>query len=414
MLVFQIPRLKCSLRAFILLILFFFCLGALPTCAAINYDRINQYSILIGKTIWVFGGASPTTNETVSNILTGLNLSIPWNSTTPPWTDYTAIGKNIAPLNSFGGFMPRADGSVLYMWGEMLTGDTAFAMFNLTSKTWTSLPNSTVPNMSPAVWDSDGNGWTWGDFALNNRIFDNSVFAFNPNELAWTTLLQMDTALPRRTYFTLVLVCTTSGTWLNQTATGDIPDLRGQHTAVLGLDDASIIIFGGSGPQTNDTTVDPTTDNLTLGDVVYLNTTSMTWMQPSVSGNATARYGHSATLVGDLMLVMYGSIGQGSDQEFTNDVDILNITSWSWQKNFTPYIAPNISVPVHSSSKPFTNPAATHLPSSPISSPVITPHPSPLTPVNGCRAPCWHRRRLSARRGRLRWFLYNLAPIGEK
>ncbi|KAG0375920.1 hypothetical protein BGX24_008508 [Mortierella sp. AD032] len=89
---------------------------------------------------------------------------------------------------------------------------------------------------------------------------------------------------------------TASGTWSVQTATGATPPLRRNHVAVA-TNTGQIFVHGG-------TDLGATTF---FADLAILDTTSWSWSQPAMGGNApTGRYSHAATMVGSNILMTFG------------------------------------------------------------------------------------------------------------
>ncbi|RUP48283.1 hypothetical protein BC936DRAFT_144758 [Jimgerdemannia flammicorona] len=377
MLLSHSPVLKPRLRASILASVLYSALSALHASGLTVIARFGQSAVLIDKFIWIYGGVSG--GAFITNTLSVLDLSTTWNVTAPPWVDYTSLGMGIAPLTSYGGVIPAVNGSALYVWGQSSTYEKTFARFDITKKVWKKLSNSTVPNRSPAVWNADGKAWAWGNFPLKNMTFDSSVFVFNPTNLSWTSLLQTNMPVSHRLHYTAtiigtqifyiggtielavsggysdlwanmstILVYDTAGlTWTNRSASAvsDFPSSRDDHSAILAPDGVSIIIFGGTAPLPSDSAypyqlLDHT--EVLLNDVAVLNTNTMIWAKPNVTGNTTARFGHSAVRAGDLMVVMFGSVGQKNTGILTDGVSLLNITSWNWQTNFIPVSAPSL------------------------------------------------------------------------
>ncbi|KAG9068827.1 hypothetical protein KI688_011113 [Linnemannia hyalina] len=90
---------------------------------------------------------------------------------------------------------------------------------------------------------------------------------------------------------------TAAGTWSVQTATGATPPLRRNHVAVA-TNTGQIYVHGG-------TDLGATTF---FADLAILDTTSWSWSQPAMDGNApTGRYSHAATMVGSNIIMTFGA-----------------------------------------------------------------------------------------------------------
>ncbi|KAI9310965.1 hypothetical protein BX666DRAFT_2032457 [Dichotomocladium elegans] len=101
---------------------------------------------------------------------------------------------------------------------------------------------------------------------------------------------------------------------------GDIPNGRLDFSAALASDGKSIVIFGGK--------VANTTEFIATQDVYVLDTCSLSWSTPNVTGTApAARAGHESVSYGDYILMMMGYNGETT---FVNDVGVLNTATWEW------------------------------------------------------------------------------------
>ncbi|KAG0069802.1 hypothetical protein BGZ89_002123 [Linnemannia elongata] len=115
---------------------------------------------------------------------------------------------------------------------------------------------------------------------------------------------------------------TAAGTWSVQTATGATPPLRRNHVAVA-TNTGQIYVHGG-------TDLGATTF---FADLAILDTTSWSWSQPAMGGNApTGRYSHAATMVGSNIIMTFGLSAGGSN----NNIFILDTTTNAWVTSYTP------------------------------------------------------------------------------
>ncbi|EFJ17383.1 hypothetical protein SELMODRAFT_421110 [Selaginella moellendorffii] len=94
---------------------------------------------------------------------------------------------------------------------------------------------------------------------------------------------------------------------------------------------SKLYVFGG----TNGTS--------TLDDLFVLDNATNTWGKPDVFGDVPApREGHSASLIGDNLFV-FGGCGKSSDpseEEYYNDLHVLNMNTFVWKKISTTGVSP--------------------------------------------------------------------------
>src|SRR3989442_14899592 len=98
--------------------------------------------------------------------------------------------------------------------------------------------------------------------------------------------------------------------------------------------DGRIIVYGG---YTNRTTLTPVTDDLVVLDTTQ---TNFTWSKASVSTSSQLpRSYHSATLVGDYMIVAFGRNNDYLPSPGENEIFILdtsNKSDYRWVNEFIP------------------------------------------------------------------------------
>ncbi|KAK3037975.1 hypothetical protein RJ639_030680, partial [Escallonia herrerae] len=110
-------------------------------------------------------------------------------------------------------------------------------------------------------------------------------------------------------------------TWSEPVMKGALPTPRDSHSCTTVGD--KLFVFGGTDGK------DP------LGDLHVLDTYSNTWISPSIRGEGPeAREGHSAALIGKRLFI-FGGCGKSSnssDEEYFDDVYILNTETWVWKR----------------------------------------------------------------------------------
>ncbi|ORZ17944.1 hypothetical protein BCR42DRAFT_412817 [Absidia repens] len=102
------------------------------------------------------------------------------------------------------------------------------------------------------------------------------------------------------------------------------PANRSSHSQVLMSDDSSILIYGGYDGYH------------VFNDVAVLDTRSWTWMVKNTSAVVQGRADHTATLIGNNMIVAFGFTGVSTSLTVMSDVEVLDITTWSWTSYYIP------------------------------------------------------------------------------
>ncbi|KAH7850941.1 hypothetical protein Vadar_004872 [Vaccinium darrowii] len=112
---------------------------------------------------------------------------------------------------------------------------------------------------------------------------------------------------------------TATRTWSQPVIKGTPPAPRDSHSCTTVGD--NLFVFGGTDGRSP------------LRDLHILDTSSNTWMSPSVRGEGPdAREGHSAALIGKRLFI-FGGCGKSSnnsDEEFYDDLYILNTETFVW------------------------------------------------------------------------------------
>ncbi|EFJ15144.1 hypothetical protein SELMODRAFT_42940, partial [Selaginella moellendorffii] len=118
-------------------------------------------------------------------------------------------------------------------------------------------------------------------------------------------------------------------TWSKPVMKGTHPSPRDSHSSTaVG---SKLYVFGG------------TDGTSPLDDLFVLDTATNTWGKPDVFGDVPApREGHSASLIGDNLFV-FGGCGKSSDpseEEYYNDLHVLNTSTFVWKKISTTGVSP--------------------------------------------------------------------------
>lgn len=132
----------------------------------------GQVALLLNNTVYVYGSWSSY------DVLYFLDVSIPWNTTNPAWTNHTGdMGTILGPESPSSVIFPAYDNKSFYVWGgpsEYNMSQPTFAQYTLATQQW-SLPNATagMPTQqsdTSAATSSFGVTYIWG--GLNGRLLE--------------------------------------------------------------------------------------------------------------------------------------------------------------------------------------------------------------------------------------------------
>ncbi|RUS29479.1 hypothetical protein BC938DRAFT_480618, partial [Jimgerdemannia flammicorona] len=322
------------------------------------------------KSVWLFsaGRLSPTDNQLHTLDLSGNSVSATYSS----WSDKGANVQTAAcPILHFIYTTPAPDGVSFYVYGAgsfqngTYLSTTVMCSYNTRTGVW-ALVNSSG-NAPPArrnsgiaysgykafIWGGDSDiltGQSNGNTTWHNEadIFDltsnawlksttsaaaprsnHTVTALNDGDgrfLVLGGILITDTT--QTDFFNnfsyasmseLPIFNPHNGHWDVEIATGSLPPPRKHHTAIMGVDGHTVVVYGG---ETNSSTAP------LLGDVWTLDTTSWTWSQAVIVGaqDGLVRSNHSAILIGSQMLIIAGTNATSK----LVDMRVLDLTSWTW------------------------------------------------------------------------------------
>ncbi|EFJ05235.1 hypothetical protein SELMODRAFT_431741 [Selaginella moellendorffii] len=179
--------------------------------------------------------------------------------------------------------------------------------------------------------ESDARGESVGSGKLCWMISENRLDAFQTyagNKSAGIRLRRFSRLEPRLESRDVHLE---QGTyiWSKPVMKGTHPSPRDSHSSTaVG---SKLYVFGG------------TDGTSPLDDLFVLDTATNTWGKPDVFGDVPApREGHSASLIGDNLFV-FGGCGKSSDpseEEYYNDLHVLNTNTFVWKKISTTGVSP--------------------------------------------------------------------------
>ncbi|CAB4061548.1 Kelch domain-containing protein 3 [Lepeophtheirus salmonis] len=264
--------------------------------------RVNHAAVAIGDKIYSFGGYCTGENykdEKPIDVFILNTNTYRWSALPKPkprdstYSDW--------PVQRYGHSI-SARGDNIYLYGGRNAKKiwSALYIFNVQSLTWSK------PKVSGEIpMARDGHTSTIiGDFLYICGGFENNDFSHFISKLNLSTM-----------------------TWSTAWADGKAPQYRDFHSATK-IGDNKILIFGGRS-EINFHESYPT-------DVHYLDTDTMTWHSPRVSGLVPpdGRRSHSAVNVNDDLLI-FGGYNSELDVHY-NDVWVLNTRTWVW-KEVTPH-----------------------------------------------------------------------------
>lgn len=321
-------------------------------------------ALLVNATVWIFGGFS--TQPT--NGLYTLDVSVAWPTSSPSFSNFSSYAQNATFLfpRSASSMALDAVGSSLWIYGgnsndsSIIYADQ-FAVFDTQARSWSN-PQVTYPsfNFGPApsayahsaVRNSKGVVYYYGGFPDDPTVTQDNPYLMtldthknnlslalgtsgSQGNLAWhTATLVNDTLMyviggskqypngnpPANIYKAIYNI--PENQWDNRTINStNYPQGRIGHSAVLSADHSQIIVFGGLTPS-----------NVYLNDVWTLNLATNQWTQRNTSGAApSGRAFHNSVMVNNQMIVMLGRLDSSSSQVY-----VLDTTTWTWVKSFTP------------------------------------------------------------------------------
>ncbi|CAG8531275.1 20576_t:CDS:2, partial [Dentiscutata erythropus] len=336
--------------------------------AFVPTSRYSQSSVIIKTKIYYLGGIDLTGKG--ANSLFYLDVSSPFDSTNPKWTDLTSV----APIPVNSAFAPSCVGgsnnSTIFLFEHHKTNNdnsTSFT-FDSTSQKWSAPTTSGIipPTRQEmrAIVDKNGKIYINGGYepyismkSYNNTYILDSLslyWANGPNALIVrsdysATLLSSgvivyiggtnDDRSPEIDMNSLSIYDTKIGAWSSMTATGDVIAARQSHSAVLNKN-GSIIIYGGGA---NNYTVAP---NPPLA-ILDTNSVPYKWSaKPFTSTVAPPPLAyHSAQMVGEYMIIAFGVGILNAKFDLAtapnNNIFILDTTNYTW---VTSIVSPNPSV----------------------------------------------------------------------
>ncbi|CAH1764437.1 15253_t:CDS:10, partial [Entrophospora sp. SA101] len=320
--------------------------------------RFIHATVIVNNNLYVMGGVS---NGLPSREFFSLDLSQPFNTTTPPWKDLTTASQ-LPVFSSWAKASSNAKNDTIFLFGgimlDVVTGD-----YNLKSVIYTHDFKSNQWSVNPPAFQgmaperrrefSSVNDPLTGKLYIHGGVNDmkvtttalfNDFFILDGNNLSWSQIgktgLNMpppridhvavliangiivfiggrETITPKAPLTALTLYDTKTDTWDLMTTVGGLDiESRIGHTAVYAAN-GQIIVYGGTTPAIKTT---PTPE------LVVLDTTTkpFKWITPPVTTSEV----HNNSLTRNITNKF------GPPLKTSNSIQILNIVDYKWVGSF--------------------------------------------------------------------------------
>ncbi|KAF8943218.1 hypothetical protein BGZ47_005684 [Haplosporangium gracile] len=280
-----------------------------------------------------------------------LDLTTPWNNTTPAWTEL-----NAGPAQALFPATFSLDQTKMIVFH--LEAPINASRYDVNTGVWTpssaALPGSDFQGIG-AVTDTN-TGFVYMAAGYATRMRDSlDVYNFAADSVTKTAMPGPDKFLPARAYYSNVWskyrksilyfggynitnqpivggnvvteLVTATQNWNTLTTSGPAPPMRADHCMTTNEDGTMMVVFGGR-------CTDPVQNgqkNSYLGDVYILNTITLTWTQ----GNPGEPRVYAACTVSNNQLIVWGGT-DSNDLVAPAKVLVYNLTSASWISTFTP------------------------------------------------------------------------------
>ncbi|KAI8972089.1 hypothetical protein BDB01DRAFT_480148 [Pilobolus umbonatus] len=123
-------------------------------------------------------------------------------------------------------------------------------------------------------------------------------------------------------------------TWKNQTASGEIPNVRKHHSTTLLSDGYSLVVMAGDYFDSNGL-------HYILNDVWILDCRQYIWSRAPIVGSGLARSNHTSILIGDKIWVIAGT----NLTARAVDMQVLNTENWTWMYDLSQPKSKSVVIP---------------------------------------------------------------------
>ncbi|RKP06465.1 hypothetical protein THASP1DRAFT_25225 [Thamnocephalis sphaerospora] len=320
--------------------------------------RWGHSATLLGHNLYVIGGiqSSNAASKYIRNdsFVYSLDTTQAFHTDSPPWTAMEANGE--LPSGTGNHIAADAQSHIVIYGGSTDNPSQQDFLWSLdpTLRTWSRKPSvggpaarlyyttSATIGSNTYIFGGASSSLTMGGNV--STVFYDNLYKFDQSKLQWSELARAPGDSANRSQHTLSYVPAkkmlvaiggmagsslaptdsvlsfdiASNQWKEIKVAGEAPSPRRTHTAVVSGD--HVIVFGGC---------DMSVQEL-YNDVVVLDTTTMSWLRPKVKNAPTGRCGHTASMVGDYMLVTFGFMGTGGD----NRIYALNTKTWEFVTDY--------------------------------------------------------------------------------
>ncbi|RKP09196.1 hypothetical protein THASP1DRAFT_29018 [Thamnocephalis sphaerospora] len=338
------------------------CTAAISAQNAKPEPRWGHAAKVLGSNLYIVGGRIGEGGNTApfardNNFVLSLDLTKSFATSSPPWKSIKASKTMPEPMVNHAMEADRKNNRVLAYGGVRpnYTNAKNIWAFSPQSQSWVSyVPKGGPPGyrfnmdatmVNDVVYDFGG---TYDPAAVNSTAASTSLsdlYTLSTNNMTWTAQQNLFTKAGSFSQHTLsyvpsramlvVIGGSNNGSlmymnsvqkyqistkqWSTVPVSGTPPANRIQHTAVTYGE--KIVVYGGC--DASYTTV--------FDDVAVLDVATWSWSKPKLQSPPPGRYDHTATRVGDHMLVAFGYMGSNKGDD---GVYALSMTDWKFVDTF--------------------------------------------------------------------------------
>ncbi|KFH69996.1 hypothetical protein MVEG_04799 [Podila verticillata NRRL 6337] len=319
-------------------------------------------SAVANSTIYITGGTTVDAGrEIVLAETLALDISKPWSVSNPPFVTLAPLARPLRghSMNKMSG-MPQivvAGGessgndtslsSTILIMDTSLSGGSWTAPTNITNTTFHRLYHASISTGKDGALLQGGYHTTSNGSIFSTLVTLNPQQNYAPMSTAPVSLAPHGPDLARHTMtlttdgqavilgginsngtvanLTIAHVLDTQaarGEWKVVPLNGTPPDPRMSFTAVL-VNSTTMLVYGGTPDFKSAYWV-----------AFYLDLPSWTWSSPAVQGKSPRRWGHTATMAGNTMIVAFGQTAHNTSE--TNNIALLDTTTNTWITEFQP------------------------------------------------------------------------------
>ncbi|KAF9966476.1 hypothetical protein BGZ70_002218 [Mortierella alpina] len=316
----------------------------------------------IHSNIYISGGTSQDSagKTTILNELLALDLTAPWTTTSPP---FTALPPMAAPLSGHTMTKVSKAAQLLVAGGESSAPIVSpITLFDTAGGgSWTAPPMSKNDTASfhrlhhASVTTGKDGALLHGGYLsspTNGAVVPSLVTLKDSNKFvpfsgSPVSLARNAPALARHTMtlttdgqavilggvnsqgavanMSIAYILDTQAAdaeWKAMPLSGDAPEPRMSFSTVL-VNATTMLVFGGTADSRS-----------ALSGPYYLDLPTWTWSSPAAEGVAPQRWGHTATMAGNFMVVAFGMSSNGKPE--ANNIALLDTHANAWTEQYRP------------------------------------------------------------------------------